>query len=155
MESTLLNLALNARDAMPTGGKLTIETSNAFLDEEYCRANPEVLPGQYVQISITDNGTGMSKEVADRAFEPFFQTKAVGQGTGLGLSQVYGFIKQSNGHVKIYSEAGQGTAVRIYLPRLQSEAVLGQETDGHDPVPGERGETILIVEDDEDVRAYL
>jgi CheY-like chemotaxis protein len=155
LEATLLNLAVNARDAMPTGGKLTIETSNAFLDEEYCRANPEVLSGQYVQISMTDNGTGMSKEVMDRAFEPFFTTKAVGQGTGLGLSQVYGFIKQSNGHVKIYSEAGQGTAVKIYLPRLQSEVVLDQEDAEHDPVPGEPGETILVVEDDADVRAYL
>src|SRR5437016_1554901 len=116
-ESALLNLAINARDAMPDGGKLTLETGNTFLDQNYCRANPEVLPGQYVMISVTDNGTGMTKEVMDRAFEPFFSTKSVDAGTGLGLSQVYGFIKQSGGHIKIYREAGEGTTVKIYLPR--------------------------------------
>jgi PAS domain S-box-containing protein len=155
LESALLNLAVNARDAMPAGGKLTIETSNGFLDEEYCRANPEVRPGQYVVIAVTDNGAGMSKEVIDRAFEPFFTTKEVGQGTGLGLSQVYGFIKQSGGHVKIYSEVGQGTTVKIYLPRLQAEGALDEGHDRHEPAQGERGETILLVEDDDDVRAYL
>src|SRR5207302_703506 len=116
-ESALLNLAINARDAMPDGGKLTLETGNTFLNQNYCRANPEVLPGQYVMISVTDNGTGMTKEVMDRAFEPFFSTKSVDAGTGLGLSQVYGFIKQSGGHIKIYSESGEGTTVKIYLPR--------------------------------------
>jgi PAS domain S-box-containing protein len=155
LESALLNLAVNARDAMPAGGKLTIETSNSFLDEEYCRANPEVQPGQYVVVAVTDNGAGMSKEVIDRAFEPFFTTKQVGQGTGLGLSQVYGFIKQSGGHVKIYSEMGQGTTVKIYLPRLQAEGPLDIGDDRTDPAQGERGETILLVEDDDDVRAYL
>jgi CheY-like chemotaxis protein len=139
---------------MPEGGKLTIETSNAFLDQDYCRANPEVLPGQYVLISVTDNGTGMTKEVAEHAFEPFFTTKIVGQGTGLGLSQVYGFVKQSGGHVKIYSERGEGTTVKIYLPRLTAAitpdeaAVAGGGGEGS-------GEAILVVEDDNDVRAYI
>src|SRR6266851_3160891 len=125
-ESALLNLAIHARDAMPGGGKLTIETSNAFLDQNYCRANPEVLPGQYAMIAVTDNGVGMTKEVLDRAFEPFFSSKPAGAGTGLGLSQVYGFIKQSGGHVKIYSEPGEGTTVKIYLPRFTG-AVRGED----------------------------
>src|SRR5438105_11710272 len=155
-ERALLNLAINARDAMPDGGKLTLETGNTFLDQNYCRANPEVLPGQYVMISVTDNGTGMTKEVIDRAFEPFFSTKSVDAGTGLGLSQVYGFIKQSGGHVKIYSEPSEGTTVKIYLPRFTGEtrgedhAALGSAD-----VEGQLGETILIVEDDPDVRAFL
>jgi PAS domain S-box-containing protein len=155
LESALLNLALNARDAMPDGGKLTIETSNAFLDEEYCRANPEVLRGQYVLISVTDNGAGMTEEIVNRAFEPFFSTKAAGQGTGLGLSQVYGFIKQSGGHVKIYSEPGEGTTIKIYLPRTNAEASTEHEDRTKAPVQGQRGETILVVEDDDDVRSYL
>jgi PAS domain S-box-containing protein len=156
LEAALLNLAVNARDAMPRGGKLTIETSNAFLDEDYCRANPEVRRGQYVLITVTDNGVGMTREVLTRAFEPFFTTKAAGQGTGLGLSQVYGFIKQSEGHVKIYSEAGEGTTVKIYLPRLSKQSLPDED----DPKAGEvveglPGETVLVVEDDEDVRSYL
>jgi PAS domain S-box-containing protein len=154
LEAAMVNLAVNARDAMAEGGKLTIETSNAFLDQDYCRANPEVLPGQYALISVTDTGTGMTKEVQDRAFEPFFTTKVVGQGTGLGLSQVYGFVKQSGGHVKIYSEIGEGTTVKIYLPRITGE-IHPEEA-----APSERGhegldETILVVEDDADVRAYI
>ena len=153
LEATILNLALNARDAMPEGGKLTLETHNAHLDERYCLRHAEVRPGQYVQIAITDTGTGMSEEVVARAFEPFFTTKQVGQGTGLGLSQVYGFVKQSGGHVKIYSEVGQGTTVKIYLPRR----LRGSESDPEvepDAAKGAR-ETILVVEDDRDVRAYI
>lgn len=122
LESAILNIAINARDAMPAGGKLTIETANALLDEAYCWQNPEVEPGQFVMIAITDTGNGMSPEVASRVFDPFFTTKPAGKGTGLGLSQVYGFVKQSHGHIKIYSEVGAGTNVKIYLPRLVGDA---------------------------------
>jgi len=153
LESTLLNLALNARDAMPEGGKLTIETSNAYLDEGYCQQHAGVAPGQYILIAITDNGGGMSPETIDRAFEPFFTTKEAGKGTGLGLSQVYGFMKQSEGHVKIYSESGEGTTIKLYLPRRDgNEAAHSVD----EPASSERGraETILIVEDDDGVRQY-
>ena len=153
LESTLLNLALNARDAMPEGGKLTIETSNAYLDEGYCQQHAGVAPGQYILIAVTDNGGGMSAETIDRAFEPFFTTKEAGKGTGLGLSQVYGFMKQSEGHVKIYSESGEGTTIKLYLPRRDgNEAAHSVD----EPVSSERGraETILIVEDDDGVRQY-
>ena len=153
MESTLLNLALNARDAMPTGGKLTIETSNAYLDDEYCREHEGILPGQYILVAITDSGAGMSAETIDRAFEPFFTTKEAGKGTGLGLSQVYGFMKQSGGHVKIYSEFGEGTTIKLYLPRREGNELV---ISGDDDLNSERGggETILIVEDDDGVRQY-
>lgn len=153
LESTLLNLALNARDAMPEGGKLTIETSNAYLDDEYCRQHDGLLPGQYILIAVTDNGAGMSTETIERAFEPFFTTKEAGKGTGLGLSQVYGFMKQSGGHVKIYSEAGVGTTIKLYLPRRDGDetGILLDVQPGSDRG---RGETILIVEDDDGVRQY-
>jgi CheY-like chemotaxis protein len=155
LEIALVNLAVNARDAMPNGGKLTLEASNAILDREYCQSNPEITPGQYVLLSVSDTGCGMSKDTLARAFEPFFTTKEMGHGTGLGLSQVFGFVKQSGGHVKIYSEVGQGTAVKIYLPRFfgidESEQLVQGELLGQ----GENGENILIVEDDDDVRAYL
>jgi PAS domain S-box-containing protein len=156
LEAALLNLAVNARDAMPTGGKLTIETSNAYLDQDYCHANPEVEPGQYVLIAVSDEGAGMTKEVMDRAFDPFFSTKDVGRGTGLGLSQVYGFIKQSKGHVKIYTEPDEGTTVKIYLPRLLQDIDQKNEREQlAEAVEGPGHETILLVEDDGDVRAYF
>ena len=151
LEAAILNLAVNARDSMVNGGRLTIETANAHIDDVYAAANLEVTPGQYVVISISDTGVGMDAETATRAFEPFFTTKPVGQGTGLGLSQVYGFVKQSGGHIKIYSEVGQGTTVKIYLPRLMQDADVPEPQDS--PVPeGDRKETILVVEDDESVR---
>jgi CheY-like chemotaxis protein len=153
LESTLLNLALNARDAMPDGGKLTIETSNAYLDDEYCRHHDGVTPGQYILIAITDSGAGMSAETIDRAFEPFFTTKEAGKGTGLGLSQVYGFMKQSEGHVKIYSEPGEGTTIKLYLPRRDGDEA-DISADDHANSERGQGETILIVEDDDGVRQY-
>ena len=153
LEATLLNLALNARDAMPEGGKLTIETSNAYLDEVYCLQHDGVTPGQYVLVSVSDSGGGMSAETIERAFEPFFTTKEAGKGTGLGLSQVYGFMKQSGGHIKIYSEPGDGTTIKLYLPRRDGDEADTSiaEPEGSDHG---RGETILIVEDDEGVRQY-
>lgn len=153
MESTLLNLALNARDAMPDGGKLTIETGNAYLDEEYCRKHEGIAPGQYILIAVSDSGAGMSAETIDRAFEPFFTTKEAGKGTGLGLSQVYGFMKQSGGHVKIYSEPGEGTTIKLYLPRRDGDEVAATADDDLNAERG-GGETILIVEDDDGVRQY-
>ncbi len=153
MESTLLNLALNARDAMPDGGKLTIETGNAYLDEEYCRKHEGIAPGQYILIAVSDSGAGMSAETIDRAFEPFFTTKEAGKGTGLGLSQVYGFMKQSGGHVKIYSEPGEGTTIKLYLPRRDGDEAAATADDDLNAERG-GGETILIVEDDDGVRQY-
>jgi two-component system NtrC family sensor kinase len=153
LEATLLNLAVNARDAMPEGGKLTIETSNAYLDEQYCRHHEGVTPGQYVLIAVTDNGTGMSHETVEKAFEPFFTTKEAGKGTGLGLSQVYGFMKQSGGHVKIYSEPGEGTTINLYLPRHDSDEAAAPEDEPEGSYRG-NGETILVVEDDDGVRQY-
>ena len=155
MENAILNLAVNARDAMPSGGKLTIETMNGHLDRAYAAQHAEVLPGQYVTICVSDTGVGMDKDVLSRVFEPFFTTKEVGRGTGLGLSMVYGFIKQSGGHVKVYSEPGQGTTVRIYLPRLVGEVNDLAPNNQRELSPeGAQSETILVVEDDEDVRAY-
>ncbi len=154
LESALLNLAVNARDAMRSGGKLTLETANAHLDERYAANYAEIVPGQYVVICVSDTGTGMSKDVIGRAFDPFFTTKPIGEGTGLGLSQVYGFVKQSGGHIKLYSEVGEGTTVKIYLPRY-----VGSQMDADaEPQPivphGESTEVILVVEDDEDVREF-
>ena len=154
LEAAILNLAVNARDAMPEGGKLTIEASNSYLDDNYCRQNADVQPGQYVQIAVTDTGSGMRKDVIERAFEPFFTTKESGQGTGLGLSQVYGFVKQSGGHVKIYSEAGEGTTIKIYLPRFFGRASAAEEKAAA-PRRGRSGESVLVVEDDSDVRDYV
>ena len=154
LEAAILNLAVNGRDAMPNGGRLTIEASNVFLDEAYCADHAEVRPGQYVQIAITDNGLGMAPDVLQRAFEPFFTTKEAGQGTGLGLSQVYGFVKQSGGHVNIYSEAGHGTTVKIYLPRVKG-ALPEQQVPNPAPATAYGKETVLVVEDDADVRAFI
>jgi PAS domain S-box-containing protein len=154
LESALVNLAINARDAMPEGGKLTIEAANVFADNDYVRVNPEIDEGQYVAICVSDTGSGMSKEIASRAFEPFFTTKEAGHGTGLGLSQVYGFVKQSGGHVKIYSEPGHGTTVKMYFPRFV-ERTIEEEIVEATPVAEGDSETILVVEDDQDVRSYL
>jgi PAS domain S-box-containing protein len=155
LESALVNLAINARDAMPDGGKLTIEAANAHVDEDYARAMPELVPGRYVAISVTDTGAGMPREVIDRAFEPFFTTKEAGHGTGLGLSQVYGFVRQSGGHVRIYSEVGQGTTIKMYFPRLNAPDDEPSECPDELVAEAETSETILIVEDDADLRSYL
>lgn len=152
LEGALLNLAINARDAMPDGGRLTIETANCFLDEAYARA-AEIAPGQYVGVFVSDTGTGMQPEIIAKAFDPFFTTKEPGRGSGLGLSQVYGFLRQSGGHVKIYSEIGVGTTVKLYLPRDVS-AVTTPEVGFTAETPRGRGETILVVEDDANVRAF-
>ncbi|MGX4768343.1 PAS domain S-box protein [Bradyrhizobium guangdongense] len=155
LESAIINLAINARDAMPDGGKLTVEAVNVSADDDYSRSNPELPPGQYVVICVTDTGSGMTAEVLDHAFEPFFTTKEPGQGTGLGLSQVYGFVKQSGGHVKIYSEVGHGTSIKLYFPRHLG-AGLAPAAEPDEVLPeGEKVETILIVEDDADLRTYV
>jgi len=154
LENALVNLAVNARDAMPDGGRLTIETSNAHLDDDYVRLIPEpVSPGQYVLIAVTDTGAGMDGATMEKVFEPFFTTKEVGKGTGLGLSQVYGFVRQSGGHIRIYSELGQGTTVKIYLPRLTG-SVSVTETKAVASVVDGGSERILLVEDHDDLRAY-
>jgi PAS domain S-box-containing protein len=154
LESALLNLAVNARDAMTEGGKLTIETANTYLDERYAQKHAEVAPGQYVVICASDTGVGMSPGVVARVFEPFFTTKPTGHGTGLGLSQVYGFVKQSGGHVKVYSEPNEGTTVKLYLPRLIGQADE-EERGASIPTPaGDFSETILVVEDEDGVRDY-
>ena len=153
VENAILNLAINSRDAMPDGGKLTVEVANAFLDDTYAAAHSEVTAGQYVMLAISDTGTGMPAEVIARAFDPFFTTKPEGQGTGLGLSQVFGFVKQSGGHVKIYSEIGEGTTIKIYLPRSKKPQDT-QESMYEQPVIGGT-ETILVVEDDDGVRAAV
>ena len=150
VENALLNLAINSRDAMDGQGRLTIEAGNAFLDTDYVRAHEEVMRGQYVMIAVTDTGSGMTPEVVQQAFEPFFTTKPEGRGTGLGLSMVYGFVRQSGGHIKIYSEVGHGTTIRLYLPRsLQTEDLLVDLESM--PVSG-GSEMVLVAEDDESVR---
>ncbi len=152
VENSLVNLAVNARDAMPNGGTVTIETRNCDLDERYARVHADVKPGQYVMISLTDTGVGMQPEIAERAFEPFFSTKEPGKGTGLGLSQIFGFAKQSHGHVKIYSEVGHGTTVKLYLPRYLGATspapIMSPEPLAHLA----RGELVLVVEDEPAVR---
>ena len=148
----MLNLALNARDAMPDGGRLTIELANKVLDAEYARHHAEVSPGDYVMVAVSDTGSGMPPDVLARVFEPFFTTKEPGKGTGLGLAMVYGFAKQSGGHVKIYSEAGQGTTVRLYLPRAIGAAVPAMQRSVA-PIDLPHGSaTVLVVEDEPAVR---
>jgi signal transduction histidine kinase/DNA-binding response OmpR family regulator len=153
VENAILNLAINARDAMPDGGKLTIEVANAFLDDAYAAQHVEVTAGQYVMLAVSDTGTGMPAAVVARVFDPFFTTKPEGKGTGLGLSQVYGFVKQSGGHVKIYSEPGQGTTVKIYLPRTRKPQEGLDAVVTTDVIGGT--ESILVVEDDAGVRAAV
>jgi signal transduction histidine kinase len=155
LESAILNLAVNARDAMPDGGKLTLETSNAFLDQAYVDAHTGLTPGQYVLVAVTDTGTGMTPEVQERAFDPFFTTKEVGTGTGLGLSQVYGFLRQSGGHVKIYSEQGGGITVKLYIPRDLSGGIVEAPVRDPNVVPIQQRFTVLLVEDDPGVRQVV
>ncbi len=153
LESAVLNLAINARDAMPDGGRLTIETTNVHLDEAYTSRQAEVSPGDYVVIAVSDTGMGMAADVVAKAIDPFFTMKPVGEGTGLGLSMVYGFAKQSRGHLRIYSEVGHGTTIKLYLPRALQDAVVLQKP--LDAAPRGQGETILVVEDDATVRMIL
>jgi PAS domain S-box-containing protein len=155
VENAVLNLALNSRDAMPEGGQLTIETANTHLDEAYAHAHTEVTAGQYVMLAVSDTGIGMTRDIIDKVFEPFFTTKQFGEGTGLGLSQVYGFVKQSGGHIAIYSEPSEGTTVRIYFPRVTAPTATVEERRRPSRMPDLGGnETILVVEDDPDVRTY-
>ncbi|HWF64984.1 MAG TPA: response regulator, partial [Rhizomicrobium sp.] len=149
-ETTLLNLAINARDAMSGGGKLTLEAANAYLDDAYAANHEEVVPGQYVMLAVSDTGSGMAPDVIGHVFEPFFTTKPEGKGTGLGLAQAYGFVKQSGGHIKIYSEVGEGSTVKLYLPRTRQAEEVAAPVHAK-PVQG-GSERILVVEDDEDVR---
>jgi signal transduction histidine kinase len=154
LTTAIVNLAVNARDAMPNGGKLTLETRNVHLDEAYAEANREVSPGAYAMVAVSDTGTGIPAAILDKVFDPFFTTKEVGKGTGLGLSMVYGFVKQSGGHIKIYCEDGHGTCVKIYLPRAAGRDVESIEAAIAAPVRGGT-ETILVVEDDPLVRNYV
>jgi PAS domain S-box-containing protein len=156
MENALLNLAVNARDAMPGGGKLTLEVANTHIDAHYAAQEAEVTPGQYILISVSDTGEGMDADTLSHAIEPFFTTKEVGRGTGLGLSMVYGFVKQSGGHIRVYSEPGHGTTVKIYLPRFHGPLPDNDTGTVHHACPPDcqGNETILVCEDDEKVRAY-
>jgi signal transduction histidine kinase/ActR/RegA family two-component response regulator len=153
LSTALLNLAVNARDAMPDGGKLMLETGNVVLDETYAAANAETRPGEYVMVAVSDTGGGIPKAIRERVFEPFFTTKDTGKGTGLGLSMVYGFVKQSNGHLKIYSEEGHGTSIKLYLPRSSGDMVEAEPPPIVDAGGGH--ESILVVEDDPLVRNYV
>ncbi|VVO73281.1 MULTISPECIES: ATP-binding protein [Pseudomonas] len=155
LESALLNLVINARDAMPDGGKLVVTTSNQRLEKPFTDLHSNLTPGDYVTLSVSDNGCGMPQSTINRAFDPFFTTKPIGQGTGLGLSMIYGFSKQSRGHVAIQSEVGEGTTVSLYLPRYGGDLPQDQPTDSHHPLFAQNGETVLIVEDDPAVRALV
>jgi PAS domain S-box-containing protein len=153
LESALLNLCINARDAMPDGGRLVIETANTHLDERYARDHPELEAGDFVALSVSDTGTGMSAATMEKVFEPFFTTKPVGQGTGLGLSMIYGFARQSGGHVQIYSELGHGTTVKLYMPRYKGDVEAGVQDEAE--TPRGAGETVMVVEDDSSVRMIV
>ncbi|MDP6816021.1 MAG: ATP-binding protein, partial [Alphaproteobacteria bacterium] len=152
LEQALLNLAINARDAMPEGGRLILETSNTQLDESYAAEHVEVVPGDYVLLAVSDSGSGMTPEIQEQIFDPFFTTKEVGKGTGLGLSMVFGFVKQSGGHIAVYSEPGEGTTFKLYLPRSGAEAAAPLAAVTAAAPLGKPGETVLVVEDDADLR---
>ena len=156
LENSILNLSINARDAMPNGGTLTIETCNAHLDHAYTTANSDVDPGEYICVCVTDTGTGMTPDVVARAFDPFFTTKPTGQGTGLGLSMIYGFARQSEGHAKIDSKPGVGTTIKLYLPRYAGEGdVQGTLEPTTEEQPNGSGQTVLVVEDEALVRLLI
>lgn len=155
LESALLNLVINARDAMPDGGKLVVRTANQQLDARFTEAHSNLKPGDYVVLSVTDNGCGMPQSTISRAFDPFFTTKPIGQGTGLGLSMIYGFSKQSRGHVAIQSEVDQGTTVSLFLPRFGGDLPRDNPVDRQHPLFAQNGETVLIVEDDPAVRVLV
>jgi signal transduction histidine kinase len=155
LESALLNLVINARDAMPDGGNLVVTTANRKLDAMFTKPHSNLKPGDYVVLSVTDNGCGMPESTINRAFDPFFTTKPIGQGTGLGLSMIYGFSKQSRGHVAIQSEVGEGTTVSLFLPRFGGDLPQDYPVDNHHPLFAQDGETVMIVEDDPAVRALV
>jgi CheY-like chemotaxis protein len=153
LENAILNLAINARDAMPDGGQLTIETANIKLDAAFAAAMEDAMAGDYVMIAVSDTGSGMPPDVVEKAFDPFFTTKPIGEGTGLGLSMIYGFVKQSAGHVRIYSEVGKGTTIKIFLRRAEAELAASPQDSAQ--VPLGQGETVLVVEDDAAVRLII